>query len=156
MNKHKALGLGSNVGDRAKNLQRATQMLEDSGVHVIKRSSIYETEPVDCRDEGWFLNQVVFIETGLTPRECFRGCKKIEAKMGRQYSYRNAPRIIDIDLLLWNEVILNDKDLVVPHKSIHGRKFVLIPLLEIAEDIKILEWLVYAIQGQKIKKYEKD
>ena len=154
MNKHKALGLGSNVGDRKENLLEAIRLLGNYGVCIIKKSSVYETEPVDCTDECWFLNQVVFVKTDLTPRECLRVCKRIEAEMGRKHSYRNAPRVIDIDLLLWEEIILKNRELAIPHKSIHGRKFVLIPLLEIAEGLEILEWLVYTIHDQGIRKYE--
>jgi 2-amino-4-hydroxy-6-hydroxymethyldihydropteridine diphosphokinase len=153
MSRNKVLGLGSNIGDRVLNLQRAVQMIEDSGIRVVKQSSIYETEPVDCTDGDWFLNQVIVVETGLTPCECLRVCKSIEAEMGRQFSYRNAPRIIDIDILLWGELILNDEHLTIPHRSIRGRKFVLIPLLELTGGPNILEWLVHAIQGQEIRKY---
>lgn len=154
MNTHKALGLGSNVGDREKNFQGAITKLHESGIMVIKESSIYETEPVDCSDEAWFLNQVVFIETQLTSLGCLRACKRIEVEMGREPSYVNAPRPIDIDLLLWGQEVVNNETFTIPHKSIYARKFVLIPLLEIEPNPQILEWLVSTIPGQAIKKYK--
>jgi 2-amino-4-hydroxy-6-hydroxymethyldihydropteridine diphosphokinase len=154
MNKYKVLGLGSNVGNRKENLLGAIQALEDYGIHITKESSVYETEPVDCRDKDWFLNQVVCIETDLMPYECLMVCKRIEAEMGRAESYRNAPRIIDIDLLLWEELVMDEQDLTIPHMRIYGRKFVLIPLLEVIQDFPVLEWLVSTIHGQNIRKYK--
>lgn len=152
VNTHKALGLGSNVGNREDNLSRALRMLEDNGIEVIKRSSIYETEPVGCVDDALFLNQVVFIETNLTPLECLVVCMQIEAKIGRVRSYKNAPRLIDIDILLWGETVIDVERLTIPHKGMLCRKFVLVPLLEISDGPEILEWLVNVDQGPAVVK----
>lgn len=146
-NTHKALGLGSNVGKREENLSRALEMLGGYGVHVIRESSVYETDPVGCVDDALFLNQVVFIETDLTPEECLVICMKVEAEIGRVRSYKNAPRLIDVDILLWGETVMNVAGLTVPHKCILSRKFVLVPLLEISDGPEILEWLVNVDQG---------
>lgn len=154
MNRHKVLGLGSNVGNRKENLQNAIKALEQYGVHISKASSLYETEPVGCIDETWFLNMVVCMKTDLSPHECLKVCKRIEIDSGRARSYRNAPRTIDIDILLWEGLINNEEELTIPHPRMFGRKFVLIPLLEVIPDPLLLEWLIRVSHGQAIRKYE--
>ena len=128
------LGLGSNVGDRLGNVASAVERLEQK-MRVQLISSIYETDPVGYDYQPQFFNAVVGIETGLTPVQLFNVTKKIEADLGRTPSFRNAPRIIDIDILLYDELIMTTKNLVIPHPRMAERAFVLVPLLEIAPDV---------------------
>jgi len=130
------LGLGSNLGNREKNLRNALR--EISQIVVIKkRSSIYETTPVGYKEQGLFLNMVISIETDLDPTELVVKLQKIEHKMGRNRSKEIfwGPREIDIDILLYKNEIIREKNLKIPHPEMHKRKFVLIPLEEIAPDI---------------------
>ncbi|MGB9552892.1 MAG: 2-amino-4-hydroxy-6-hydroxymethyldihydropteridine diphosphokinase, partial [bacterium] len=129
---HKAyLGLGSNLGDRQNNLIQALQQLK-SQVKVEKVSSFYETEPVGFLDQPLFINAVCLISTELNPQELFSFIKRIERRMGRQPSFRNAPRPIDIDILFYDDLVLDSPELTIPHPSLHQRAFVLVPLSEIA------------------------
>ena len=129
------LGLGSNVGDRLGNLSSAVERLGQK-MRVQLISSIYETDPVGYEDQPLFFNVVVGVETGLTPVQLLNVTKKIEADLGRTPSFRDAPRIIDIDILLYDELIMTTQDLVIPHPRMEERAFVLVPLLEIAPDVR--------------------
>ncbi|MCR4428229.1 MAG: GTP cyclohydrolase MptA [Caldiserica bacterium] len=128
------LGLGSNLGDRQNNLIQALQQLK-SRVSVEKVSSFYETEPVGFLDQPLFLNAVALVSTDLAPEEVFSLAKNIERRMGRQSTFRNAPRPIDIDILFYDDLILETPDLQIPHPRLHERAFVLVPLAEIAPDL---------------------
>ena len=152
MNEYKLLGLGSNVGERWQQLEQAKELLSRKGVLITGASSVYETEPVDCEDGRWFFNQVVKIETTLTPLECYQACKQIEMEMGRSDMSRNAPRPIDIDLLLWEDLVVCSEELTIPHARIHGRKFVLLPLQELCPEPDLLRWLIANIHGQVVRK----
>lgn len=125
------MGLGSNLGDRQKNLKRALKLISRLGV-VEKVSSVYETDPVGFREQPKFLNAVCRISTGLSPEQLLLVAKKIEAEMGREPSFRNAPRIIDIDILLYDDKVVRSPGLEVPHPRLAERAFVLVPLAEIA------------------------
>jgi len=127
------LGFGSNVGDRARNLADALGRVARI-VNVQQASSIYETEPVGFKDQPPFWNMVVRIATDLPAVELLRALIAIEADMGRQRTFRNAPRNIDIDVLLYDDVVLSGTELALPHPRMHERAFVLRPLLEIAPD----------------------
>jgi len=130
------LGLGSNLGDPRKNLKRAVSRLAKEGVPVVRKSSLYRTEPVGLREQPWFLNQVIEVETRLALGELLRVAKSVEEKMGRRLlSVRNAPRVIDIDILFAGSLILTTEELVIPHPRLAERNFVLIPLAEIAPDL---------------------
>ena len=132
------LGLGSNVGDREDYMMQALTAiggLEKSRIQDI--SSIYETEPWGKKDQGIFLNQVVEVETQITPHELLRMCKKIEEKLGRKNGKAWDPRTMDIDLLLYGDRIVEEAELRVPHPRLQGRRFVLIPLDEIAPNFSI-------------------
>jgi 2-amino-4-hydroxy-6-hydroxymethyldihydropteridine diphosphokinase len=129
------LSLGSNIGDRKKNLQQALSHLEDKGVKVIRRSSLYETQPVDFDSQPWFINQVIEIQTDAEPDELLKLANDIEQKMGRAESVQKGPRIIDIDILFAEGMILKTEHLEIPHPRMHERKFVLLPLCEIAPQI---------------------
>lgn len=130
------LGLGANVGAREDSLKRAIAALARTpGVRVCRRSRLYETEPVGVSDQPWFVNAVVKIETDLSPRELLDVCKQIERALGRRERVRYGPREIDLDILLYDELILNEPDLQIPHAQLHRRRFVLVPLAEIAPQV---------------------
>jgi len=129
------LCLGSNVGDRRAELLGAEQALTEKGVTIDTRSSIYETEPVGLEDQSWFLNRVVRVQTDRDPLDLLTVCKDVERAAGRVPTVRNGPRVLDIDILLYDELTFDSPRLTVPHPSMHARRFVLIPLLEIAADV---------------------
>jgi 2-amino-4-hydroxy-6-hydroxymethyldihydropteridine diphosphokinase len=126
------LSLGSNIGDRKRNLERARRLLAKNGVAVLKASSIYRTEPVDVRDQPWFYNQALEVRTGRTPHELLALAKSIEAAMKRVPSVNKGPRTIDIDILLAGDAALETPELTIPHPRLAVRSFVLVPLCEIA------------------------
>ena len=126
------LSLGSNIGERAENIARAIAALAASGVSVVKRSALYETEPVEFLAQDWFLNCVVEVETELTPVALMRALLEIERGMGRERVVPKGPRIIDMDILLYGSVVLREVDLEIPHPRMAERRFVLVPLAEIA------------------------
>ena len=125
------LSLGSNLGDRAKNLADAAKRIERFAL-VQKRSSLYETEPVGVREQPWFLNCVLQIETELEPVELLHALLNVERAMGRERNVPKGPRNIDIDLLLYDDQIINTAELTLPHPAMHERRFALQPLAEIA------------------------
>jgi 2-amino-4-hydroxy-6-hydroxymethyldihydropteridine diphosphokinase len=129
------LGLGSNLGNRRQTIERALKTLTEKGVNVIKVSSIVETEPEGGPPQGNFLNTVVQAETGLPPRELLSCVKSIEKSLGRTPSVRNGPRVIDIDILLYDDLKWHSPELDIPHPRMLSRSFVMIPLKEIAPDI---------------------
>jgi len=128
------IGLGSNLGDRKQNLARALELLSQNLV-IKKLSSVYETEPVGYEEQPLFLNAVCRVSMGLSPENLLRLVKKIEAKLGRTPGPPNAPRPIDIDILFYDKVVLNEKELTIPHPRLAERAFVLVPLAEIAPDL---------------------
>jgi len=129
------LGLGSNLGDRESNLREAIRRLDEAGARVLALSPLYETAPVGYLDQPDFLNAVCRAETDLPPRDLLRVVKDIEAAMGRQPSFRNAPRPIDIDILFYDDLVLNTPDLVIPHPCLAERAFVLAPLADLAPNL---------------------
>jgi 2-amino-4-hydroxy-6-hydroxymethyldihydropteridine diphosphokinase len=126
------LGLGSNLGDRAGNLARARARLAERGIAIRTSSALYETEPVGLSGQPWFINQVVEVESGLSPRELLPLLKGIEKEMGREVSVANGPRIIDLDILLAEDMVIRTEELTLPHPRLAERNFVLVPLAEIA------------------------
>ena len=133
------LGLGSNVGDPPANLARAIEMLGSKGLPVEAVSSGYLTQPVgEILDQPDFLNAVIAVGTELGPEDLLDVVKSVEAEMGRETGLpRHSPRIIDIDLLLLGDVVFESDRLVLPHREVSTRRFVLIPLLEIAPDLTL-------------------
>lgn len=129
-----AIALGSNLGDRLPTLRLAGQQL-DAIVHPLRWSSIYETEPVGYQDQGRFLNAVVVGLTELSPLALLHELQRIEHALGRERPFPNAPRTIDLDLLLYDDLVLQQPDLTLPHPRLHERFFVLVPLAELAPDI---------------------
>lgn len=135
MDKLVYLSLGSNMGDREKNLQDAISRLQLVG-RVTAVSSFYETEPVALRQQPWFLNCAVALNTAKMPKQLLSAILKIEEEMGRRRSRESSkgPRTIDIDILLFANSVINTQNLTVPHPAMHKRRFVLEPLAEIAPD----------------------
>ena len=124
--------LGSNIGDSKAALQLAEKHIEAAVGLIKKRSAFYRTAAWGNRDQPDFLNRVIIIETALTAGETLKKILKTEEQMGRTRSYKNAPRLIDIDILFFNNEIISTKDLAVPHPEIQNRRFVLEPLNEIS------------------------
>jgi 2-amino-4-hydroxy-6-hydroxymethyldihydropteridine diphosphokinase len=125
------IGLGSNLGDREANLQQALDQLADSET-VTVASPIYETEPVGYTDQPWFLNCVTALRTSLEPRPLIERLQEIERQMGKVTPFANGPRVIDIDLLLYEDQVIDEPGLHVPHDRMHERRFVLAPLADVA------------------------
>jgi 2-amino-4-hydroxy-6-hydroxymethyldihydropteridine diphosphokinase len=129
------IALGSNLNDKMANLNKAIESIEkNSKVKVLKRSSVYQTEPVDLKDQPFFLNMVLEVETQISPFDLLHILQDIEKKMGRKKGKRWGPRNIDLDLLLYEDQVINSAELTLPHAQMHLRKFVLIPLVEITEN----------------------
>ena len=126
--------LGSNIGERKKNLALAVSLLKKSGVQILKKSAIYETSPVGITKQPWFLNQALEVETESEPEFFLRLVKEIEEKMGRRHTAHKRPRCIDIDILLAENRIVHSRELNIPHTELANRNFVLVPLKEIAYD----------------------
>jgi 2-amino-4-hydroxy-6-hydroxymethyldihydropteridine diphosphokinase len=130
------LSLGSNLGDRAENLRRTISQLNDLG-SVQAVSSLYETEPVEVeREQPWFLNCVVALETQLNSEELLTGILALEQAMGRRRVEPKGPRIIDIDIVFLGDVVLDLPELTIPHPAMQQRRFVLEPLAEIAPGLQ--------------------
>ena len=129
------LSLGSNVGDRIANLRVAIAALPDAGVCITRVSQFYETEPVDYLQQAWFLNCVVEAETALLPAELLRQLRAIEARMGSKKAFPKGPRLLDLDILLYGDQVVDQPDLQVPHPRLAQRRFVLVPLAEIAPEL---------------------
>ncbi len=131
------LSLGSNKGDRIGYVQQATSLLGAAeNISLIRTSAFYETEPWDMNSDTWFVNAVVEIKTSLSPEDLLAECKRIEHQLGRTHSDKKEyeDRTIDIDILFYNKDIINEDNLVIPHKFLHLRAFVLVPMLELNPD----------------------
>ena len=132
------LSLGSNFGDRLSYLQQAANMFSTlPGTSIVTSSSFYETEPWCMRTENWFVNAVIQISTTLTPEELLEGCQKIEQKLGRvrvKSDGKYGDRTIDIDILFYDDKVISTENLIIPHRLLQRRAFVLVPMLEIAQD----------------------
>jgi 2-amino-4-hydroxy-6-hydroxymethyldihydropteridine diphosphokinase len=123
---------GGNIGDRKKNLQAAATLIAERIGQIEKSSKIYETEAWGITDQPAFYNQVHIVKSNFSAREVLEKILKIEEEMGRRRTIKNAARIIDIDILFFNEEIVNEQNLVIPHPQITNRRFVLLPLKELA------------------------
>ena len=124
--------IGGNLGNRQKNLEKAKELIVANAGQVGKTSSLYETEAWGMRDQPAFLNQVLFLFTKLDPRQLLSTILDIEHQMGRERTQKFGPRAIDIDILFYNEAIIDEPGLTIPHPQLHLRKFTLEPLHEIA------------------------
>ena len=129
------LGLGSNLGDRERNLAEARRLLREVGARLLRQSDIHETEPFGVTDQPRFLNQVAEVEWTGGPRELLEAVKAVERAVGRTPGYRWGPREIDVDILLFGCQRVDDPDLVIPHPGLFEREFVLRPLAELRPDL---------------------
>ena len=129
------VALGSNLGNREENLRTALKHLQENGVEVIKTSTFIETEPYGVTDQPGFVNAVCQVETELAPLELLRLLLSIEQEMGRVRLRRWGERNIDLDLLLYEDAVLESEELTLPHPDMQNRDFVLIPLAEIAGEV---------------------
>jgi 2-amino-4-hydroxy-6-hydroxymethyldihydropteridine diphosphokinase len=161
MHKLVYLSLGSNVGDRAANLNTAIAGIGGLGT-VIAVSSFYETEPVELTAQPWFLNCAVALDTEKMPKQLLAGIVDIEQEMGRRRVQKKGPRSIDIDILLFGSSIADKQGLTIPHPAMHERRFVLEPLAEIAPEARhpVFKRTVREMQdalppGQAVRKVSK-
>jgi len=128
------LALGSNMGDRLENLKEVIAALPPQMV-VKAKSHVYETLPWGYEDQPKFLNQVIKVKTYLDPEPLLKHLKRLEVALGRKESFPNGPRLIDIDILFYDDLVLNTPALTLPHPRLHERGFVLLPLMDIAPDL---------------------
>ena len=131
------IGAGSNIGDKLLNCKNGFVALERTqNTQIIKWSKFYQTEPVDYKNQDWFINCVVKIETDLDPVKLIKELKSIEYDAGRMDdTVRFGPRILDLDILLFDEIVMNSSDLIIPHPRMHKRRFVLKPMCDIDPSI---------------------
>lgn len=144
------LGLGANIGSKEATMRSTLRMLRESGCVVTAVSSLYVTAPVGPVDQPEFLNAVVQIDTTFSPRALLGLCQAIELRHGRERTIRWGPRVIDIDILLYDEQSICEEDLIVPHPGILERAFVLVPLAEIAPDAQVADGLTAREAAERV------
>jgi 2-amino-4-hydroxy-6-hydroxymethyldihydropteridine diphosphokinase len=138
------IALGSNIGDKSKHLADAVAAFTADGqVQVVTRSRDYRTPPWGKTDQDWFVNGVMSVSTHLPVHALLDRCQAVERQLGRERLERWGPRVIDLDILVYRELVLNDSDLILPHPQITARAFVLRPLLDVAPDL--------VIKGQSVR-----
>lgn len=131
------LSLGSNKGDRIGYVQQAASLLgADKGISIVRTSAFYESEPWNMNTKNWFVNAVVEAKTKYSPQELLEVCQRIEKQLGRTSEEKNQyqDRTIDIDILFYNKDIINEENLIIPHKYVHLRAFTLVPMMELNSD----------------------
>ena len=131
------LSLGSNKGDRIGYVQQAASLLgADEGISIVRTSAFYESEPWNMNTKNWFVNAVVEAKTIYSPQELLEVCQRIEKQLGRTSEEKNQyqDRTIDIDILFYNKDIINEENLIIPHKYVHLRAFTLVPMMELNSD----------------------
>ena len=152
------LALGTNLGDRSANLKQAIAALTPQ-LDVKAKSQVYETPPWGFEEQPKFLNQVVKANTYLDPEPLLKHLKRLEVALGRQESFPNGPRLIDMDLLFYDDLVLNKPSLVIPHPRLHERGFVLLPLMDIAPNLvhpvqqKTVQELMALVNVEGIEKF---
>lgn len=154
------LSLGSNIGNRQEYIESAIELVgKREGIKILKKSGLYETSPVGYVEQDLFLNAVIKIETDFSERDILKIINKIENELDRKREIRWGPRTIDIDILIFSDKKINETDLIIPHKEMLNRLFVLVPLIEIYdgeyfEKEKIIERIgeLVEVGNQKIKK----
>jgi 2-amino-4-hydroxy-6-hydroxymethyldihydropteridine diphosphokinase len=155
------IALGTNLGDREENLKSARSALQPT-IQISKVSSIYETAPWGVLDQPDFLNQVLIGQTKLEPIDLLSFLKELEEKLGRVPGIRFGPRLIDMDILFYDELVLENEKLVIPHPRIEERAFVLIPLVELSPELihpksgKLIQSLADDIQASGVKRYKSE
>ena len=159
MRKLAYLSLGSNLGDRVHYLEEAIRLLQEDEVTVLRRSSLYETEPRDVPNQPWFLNLVIEVETALFPRRLLSRIKRVESRLGRKRITNKGPRTIDIDIVLFGRFVVDAPDLTIPHPRMGERRFVLEPLAELTPDLRhpvtheTMREMLARVSLQKVTKY---
>lgn len=151
------LGLGSNMGDKKDYLDQAVSLLKENyGIDKVEVSSYYATDPVGYLDQDTFLNIVCCLETSLSPEALLEVCQSIEKELNRVRLIHWGPRTIDVDILLYDDMNIETEDLIVPHKEMTNRAFVLLPLMELNQDLMIhgikLEEYVKQLPPQGVRK----
>jgi 2-amino-4-hydroxy-6-hydroxymethyldihydropteridine diphosphokinase len=152
------LSLGSNLGDRGAHLREAIDRLNQAQARVTRVSPVYETEPMDLKDQGWFLNLAAEVETELFPMQLLARISRIEYEMGRRRTVLKGPRVIDIDILLYARTVVQSPKLEIPHPRMTERRFVLAPLADLAPEARhpvtrrSVREMLADIQGQQIRK----
>ncbi len=152
------VSLGSNLGDREQMLQQAISLLEAPDLHILRASSVYESEPVEHLYQPWFLNLVLEAETNLFPKLLLARVQRIEKQLGRKRIVPKGPRTIDIDILFYAESVMETPELVIPHPRLAERRFVLEPLAELAPELrhpvsrKTVREMLAATMGQAVRK----
>ena len=152
------LGLGANMGDREAMLGSALEGLNRPDLRLLRQSSLYETEPIGLQEQAWFLNLVAEFETDLFPKQLLHRMQKIEMGMGRMRSVKNGPRTIDIDILLYGNVVMKTEELEIPHPRYRERRFTLAPLAELNPGLRDPETgqtmaeMLAALTGQTARK----
>lgn len=136
--------LGSNLGDRVEQIRSGVRSLENAGCRVLKKSALYETEPWGKTDQPPYLNQVMGLDCPLSPGGLMQQILMIERNAGRERKQRWEPRTLDIDILFYDDLVVNEPHLAIPHPHLHQRKFVLVPLAE------ILPGLIHPVLGKKV------
>lgn len=139
------ISIGSNLGDREENCRQAIKLIEKNGIVVRKQSRMYETEPWGVKDQPKFINMAIEAETDKKPEELLRVLEEIEKEIGRTETVKWGPRVIDLDILFYDDLILKIPGLEIPHPLLHKREFVLKPLCEIAPDKK------HPVTGKTVK-----
>jgi 2-amino-4-hydroxy-6-hydroxymethyldihydropteridine diphosphokinase len=144
------IGIGTNLGDRSKNIEEALNNLKLKEVTIVHQSPIYETEPYGLTDQPKFLNCAIETNTTLSPQELLETLLKIEKKMGRERKIPWGPRIIDLDILFYGDLVVNEESLIIPHPDLQNRFFVLKPLSDIAPEF------LHPVSKKTIKQMLKD
>ncbi|MDD2516589.1 MAG: 2-amino-4-hydroxy-6-hydroxymethyldihydropteridine diphosphokinase [Synergistales bacterium] len=128
------ISLGSNIGDRLGTIRQASLLLKGMGIQNVASSDIFETAPWGVKEQPWFLNACLLVDTSVSPRELLSRLQSIENRLGRVSRFRWGPREIDLDLLFMDGLAVDEEDLVLPHPEMHNRSFVLVPLNQVAPD----------------------
>lgn len=144
------IGLGSNLGDKEQNIKCALEKMKDAGLTILKVSSFVATKPYGVLQQPDFLNAVCLIQTQFTPQQLLELLKDLEKQIGRQESERWGPRIIDLDILLYDDTIIKEDYLCIPHADMLNRRFVLEPLAQIAPN------LLHPVTGKSMKEHEEN
>jgi 2-amino-4-hydroxy-6-hydroxymethyldihydropteridine diphosphokinase len=132
------IGLGSNIGDKVAYIEDAiTRLTADGHVRAVKRSRLYKTAPWGLSDQDWFVNACLLVETDVSARDLLTRCLGVERQLGRVRDIRWGPRVIDLDILVYDQDTIDEPGLVIPHPEIAKRAFVLVPLVEVAPDARI-------------------
>lgn len=133
------LSLGSNIGDRVAYIQQAVKLLQsENKITLVRSSTLYETEPWGNKNQAWFVNAVIEAKTQLSPQDLLNHCQQVECELGRvrEGVPKWGERTIDIDILFYDNLIINTPELTIPHKHLHERAFTLVPLLELVPTLK--------------------